>query len=316
MDNILSELYKQCGVSKEILTQLSEDQKMPFYKLFKNKLDMHKKNTESEIRRKYEEIKKQELSTLTKDIDNTEAMILSILNVGVSGKRRKAVSPELRDNIWNHRYDSNVNAYCRLCDTERITKFTFNNGYIIPEPKGGLTGKINIVPLCPKCYDKTSESRQNLVEILNAEKPIQESEHEYLHKDIVTKYQLFHYDSPNQITFANSIQEMKQCMCLCHSCFLNMNKDYGDILNIDIMKIIGIIKDTAKLDLSSQGGSNDETCYYLDILLLKQYLKLMEPYKEEEPTLTFNFVQNNIHNMDQTNSSSNIIFGTPTWFNG
>lgn len=313
MENILCELYKQCGVSEEILKQLGDDQKMPFYRLFKAKLDMHKKNTESNIRKKYEEIKTQELGVLSKDIDNTEAMILSILDIDVGSRRRRTVTPELRDEIWSHRYGTNVTAYCRVCDVERITKFTYNNGYIIPEPKGGLTDKINIIPVCSNCFEKGSESKDNLVNILNRNKPIEESELVSLHEDIVSKYNLFNYDTTTTgISFASSPKEMMQCMCLCHSCFETMNEDYQKFLNIDIMKIIGIIKQTGELDLSSQGGNSNDVCYYLDIMLLRQYLKLMEPYKEE-PAVSFNFGQKSTHNMDHINT--NIIFGNnSSWF--
>lgn len=306
MENILHEIIKQCNITLNDIKKLTGTNKHTFYKTFKNKLDIYKRDKESSIRKLYEEQKKRDLKSICKEINNSQAMLLSMLNINVS-KRKNTISENIRHDIWINKFGENINGTCPVCCEELITKHICNSCYIVPESKGGITDKINIIPICVKCYNKVMDTHENLVVYLNRIKPIVTSDHQSLYDNIVNKYTLFHYNTSNkQITFPSCVSHMQQYMCLCQSKYEILNKDYNNFLDIDIMKIVGIIKYSGTLDLTSYKGKY-EICYYIDIIMLMQYLKLMKPYVEHR--VSFDFTQNNINMMDKIHTN-NFIFGS------
>lgn len=302
MEKILFDILAQCGMSEDRVKSLSIEQKMPFYKMFKTKLDTYRKNKESNIRKTYEERKKADIIKMTKEVDNTEAMLLGMLNLGVS-KRRKTLTENIKNDIWKHKFGPSIDGICTLCNTEKVCKFSFIEGYIIPESKGGQSDQQNITPICEKCQIHLADTKENMIEYLNRVRPLNVTEHDSLFENIVKAYNFFHYNQQTgEITFPQCVSDMEQYMCLCQTKFDMLNTDFKGILNTNIMKISNIIRYDGELNMTNYTGNSAEKCYYLDIVLMRQYLRIMEPYVE--PVKTNPFQLEEVDSIFGTNSNT------------
>jgi hypothetical protein len=270
-DKIIEEVFIKCGITAENVKKIPEQHKNAFYKMIKAKLQMYKKNKESCIRDYYNELKNKELKELQTDCDKTEAMILSLLNTAVS-KPKKTISKELRYIVWNNKYGDNKYDLCDICGITNITKDDYSIAHLIPEARGGNNDHKNLVPVCNICHAEYTDSKSYLLHYINIKYP--EINYNKLFTDLVAKYYLFHYVN-NIIVFVNEASQMQQNMIICETQFKNMNKELNELMDIDIMKPCSIIIDEGTLNMSDYTGNIEEKCYYVDIILLYLYIKLL-----------------------------------------
>jgi hypothetical protein len=270
-DKIIKEVFTKCGITAEKVKDIPEQHKSAFYKMIKVKLQMYKKNKESGIRDYYNELKNKELKQLQMECDKTEAMVLSLLNTSVS-KPKKAIPKELQQTVCNQKYGDNKDDICNICGQTSITKDDFSVTHMIPESRGGNNDNKNLIPVCDACYTEYNDSKSYLLHYINDKFP--EIDYSKLYTELVAKYNMFHYID-NTIVFVNEQSRMERYMIICETQLHNMNKELNGLMDINIMKPSGVILDEGTLNMFDYTGNMNEKCYFIDIMLLYQYKKLL-----------------------------------------
>jgi hypothetical protein len=296
-NEIITEVFTKCGITSETVKNIAETQKNAFYKMIKTKLQMYKKNKESGIRDYYNEIKNNELKDLQKECDKSEAMVLSLLNKTVS-KPKKTISDELQQIVWHQKNGDNKDDLCNICKKTSITKSDFKIARIIPESRGGNNDHKNLIPVCDSCYKKYNDSKSYLLHYINTKYP--EIDYNKLFTELVAKYYIFHYVNES-IVFVNEVCHMEQNMIICETQLNIMNNNLNNLMDIDIMKPSGVIIDEGNLNMIDYTGNMVEKCYFVDILLLFHYIKLLIKTKQKinfTPKINSNF--NNVFNKFNT----------------
>ena len=262
-DELLKDLLGEFQVTSEDIQQYSEGKRKEIYSTISHQLNIRRRQSELDIKQKYDKLQKEELKRLLEKYEGTKQNLISFMDICVP-IIKKEVPLEIKQEAWQRKFGHKFKELCPVCNSVTISKDNYETSHLIAESRGGSNTVGNILPTCSHCV----KSDRNLVNIF-----ITPMDSNQILEQLIKPYFFFRFHKDSQI----ELNVCEENMYIRQTEMNQLNTDVGNVLDLDVCLKGKIILNEVNLPMQKQTGNLTDKCYYVNVKLLWNYIHLVLP---------------------------------------